>query len=208
MYPLKIIGLGPGHPDYILPIAKKEIEAAEVILCGVRHAESFDTSGKKMLFIGKGTPLSELLNQVAQVYRTQKTALVVSGDCGFYSLLTYAKKVIPEKDIVCIPGISSLQYFFAKLGTTWEDAKLMSLHGRDQDLMAALSEHDKLGILTDKEHNTAYIAKTLKAAGGQDRILYVGEELSYPNEKITRLTVAEALSYQEEGLAVVVVINE
>ena len=39
-------------------------------------------------------------------------------------------------------------------------------------------------------------------------MLYVGEELSYPNEKITRLTVVEALNYQEEGLAVVVVINE
>ena len=48
MYPLKIIGLGPGHPDYILPIALKEIAAAEVILCGTRHAESFDASGKEI----------------------------------------------------------------------------------------------------------------------------------------------------------------
>lgn len=208
MYPLKIIGLGPGHPDYILPMAKKEIDAAEVILCGVRHAESFDSSGKKMLYIGKGTPLSELMKQVAQVYQTQKTALVVSGDCGFYSLLTYAKKVVPEKDIVCIPGISSLQYFFAKLGITWEDAKLMSLHGRDQDLLSALTENKKLGILTDKNNNTAFIAKTLASDGCENSMIYVGEELSYPNEKITRLTVAEALTYQEEGLAVVVVINE
>lgn len=208
MYPLKIIGLGPGHPDYILPMAKKEIDAAEVILCGVRHAESFDPSGKKMLYIGKGTPLSELMEQVAQVYQTQKTALVVSGDCGFYSLLTYAKKVVPEKDIVCIPGISSLQYFFAKLGVTWEDAKLMSLHGRDQDLLSALTENKKLGILTDKNNNTAFIAKTLASAGCENSMIYVGEELSYPNEKITRLTVEEALTYQEEGLAVVVVINE
>ena len=31
MYPLKVIGLGPGHPDYILPIATKEIAEAELI---------------------------------------------------------------------------------------------------------------------------------------------------------------------------------
>lgn len=208
MYPLKIIGLGPGHPDYILPIALKEIEAAEVILCGTRHAESFDASGKEMLFIGKGTPLSELMDKVAKGYQSRKTALVVSGDCGFYSLLTYAKKVVPEKDIVCIPGISSLQYFFAKLAISWEDAKLMSLHGRDQDLAAALAENKKLGILTDKNNNTAFIAGILQSAGCENSMLYVGEELSYPNEKITRLTVVEALNYQEEGLAVVVVINE
>ena len=208
MYPLKIIGLGPGHPDYILPIALKEIAAAEVILCGTRHAESFDASGKEMLFIGKGTPLSELMDKVAKGYQSRKTALVVSGDCGFYSLLTYAKKVVPEKDIVCIPGISSLQYFFAKLAISWEDAKLISLHGRDQDLAAALAENKKLGILTDKNNNTAFIAGILQSAGCENSMLYVGEELSYPNEKITRLTVVEALNYQEEGLAVVVVINE
>nr|WP_320027081.1 precorrin-6y C5,15-methyltransferase (decarboxylating) subunit CbiE [uncultured Acetobacterium sp.] len=208
MYPLKIIGLGPGHPDYILPIALKEIEAAEVILCGTRHAESFDVSGKEMLFIGKGTPLSELMEKVAQVYKGKKTALVVSGDSGFYSLLTYAKKVVPAEDIVCIPGISSLQYFFAKLAISWEDAKLMSLHGRDQDLASALAENKKLGILTDKNNNTAFIARILQTAGCENSILYVGEELSYPNEKVIRLTVAEALTYQEEGLAVVVVINE
>lgn len=208
MYPLKIIGLGPGHPDYILPIARKEIEAAEVILCGVRHAESFDISGKQMLFIGKGTPLSELLAEIAKVYRTKKTALVVSGDTGFYSMLSYTKKVIPEKDIVCIPGISSLQYLFAKLGETWQDARLMSLHGRNQDLATAVKENGKLGILTDKSNNTAFIAKTLAAAGLTNSTIYVGEELSYPNEKITRLTVAEALTFQEKGMAVVVVINE
>ena len=208
MYPLKIIGLGPGHPDYILPIAKKEIEAAEVILCGTRHAESFDISGKQMLFIGQGTPLSELMAEIAKVYRTKKTALVVSGDTGFYSMLSYTKKVIPEKDIVCIPGISSLQYLFAKLGETWQDARLMSLHGRDQDLATAVKENGKLGILTDKSNNTAFIAKTLAAAGMTNSSIYVGEELSYPNEKITRLTVAEALTFQEKGMAVVVVINE
>ena len=208
MYPLKIIGLGPGHPDYILPIARKEIEAAEVILCGTRHAESFDISGKQMLFIGKGTPLSELMAEIAKVYRTKKTALVVSGDTGFYSMLSYTKKVIPEKDIVCIPGISSLQYLFAKLGETWQDARLMSLHGRDQDLATAVKENSRLGILTDKANNTAFIAKTLAAAGITNSTIYVGEELSYPNEKITRLTVAEALTFQEKGMAVVVVINE
>ena len=208
MYPLKIIGLGPGHPDYILPIARKEIEAAEVILCGTRHAESFDISGKQMLFIGQGTPLSELMAEIAKVYRTKKTALVVSGDTGFYSMLSYPKKVIPEKDIVCIPGISSLQYLFAKLGETWQDARLMSLHGRDQDLATAVKENGKLGILTDKSNNTAFIAKTLAAAGITNSTIYVGEELSYPNEKITRLTVAEALTFQEKGMAVVVVINE
>lgn len=207
MYRLKIIGLGPGHPDYILPIAKEEIAAAEVILCGSRHAESFDTRGKKMLVIGE-RPLSALMAEVKALYRDYQTALVVSGDTGFYSLLSYAKKIIPQEEMIVIPGLSSIQYLFAKLKLTWDDASLASLHGRPLDLQAVLKNSDKLGLLTDKDQNTAFIARTLRDLGMTDRILYVGEDLSYANEKISRLTVAEALDYQEEGLAVVVVINE
>ncbi len=207
MYRLKIIGLGPGHPDYILPIAKEEIAAAEVILCGSRHAESFDTRGKKMLVIGE-RPLSALMAEVKALYRDYQTVLVVSGDTGFYSLLSYAKKIIPQEEMIVIPGLSSIQYLFAKLKLTWDDASLASLHGRPLDLQAVLKNSDKLGLLTDKDQNTAFIARTLRDLGMTDRILYVGEDLSYANEKISRLTVAEALDYQEEGLAVVVVINE
>lgn len=84
----------------------------------------------------------------------------------------------------------------------------MSLHGRDPDFITAVKENEKLGLLTDKTNNTAFIAKTLLSAGLDNRFIYVGEELSYSNEKITRLTLAEALDYEEEGLAVVVIVNE
>lgn len=208
MYKLKVVSLGPGHPDYILPIAKKEIAAAEVILCGERHLESFDASGKDVMIIGRGTPLSELMQRVKESYPIRKTAIVVSGDCGFYSLLTYTKKVVPSEDIEAIPGISSLQYLFAKIGMTWQDAEMMSLHGRDQDLMKRVATGNKVGILTDGEHNTAYIGKMLKDNGYGEKILYVGEDLSYSDERITRLTVEEGLSFKEKGMAVVVIADE
>lgn len=208
MHKLKVVSLGPGHPDYILPIAKKEIAAAEVILCGERHLESFDATGKEVMIIGRGTPLSELMQRVKECYPVRKTAIVVSGDCGFYSLLTYTKKRIPSEDIEAIPGISSLQYLFAKIGMTWQDAEMMSLHGRDQDLPGRAATGEKIGILTDGEHNTAYIAKTLRENGYGEKFLYVGEDLSYSDERITRLTVEEGLSFKEKGMAVVVIADE
>lgn len=208
MYKLKVVSLGPGHPDYILPIAKKEIAEAEVILCGERHLESFDVAGKEVMIIGRGTPLSELMQRVKECYAARKTAIVVSGDCGFYSLLSYTKKRVPAEDIEAIPGISSLQYFFAKIGMTWQDAEMMSLHGRDQDLLKRVATGNKVGILTDGEHNTAYIAKMLRENSYGEKFLYVGEDLSYSDERITRLTVEEGLSFKEKGMAVVVIADE
>lgn len=208
MQAIKVIGLGPGHPDYILPVARAAIAEAEVILCGKRHLESFDSEGKEILLIGGGKPLSELMAQAKYLYKNRRTAIVVSGDCGFYSLLSYTKKVIPVADIEAIPGISSLQYLFAKIKMPWQDAQLMSLHGRKQDLIARLALTGTLGVLTDAEQNTAAIAKMLVNAGYDSKWIYVGENLSYPEERICRLSVQEALSFEEQGMSVVVIADE
>ncbi len=208
MYKLKVVSLGPGSPDYILPVAQKAIAAAQVILCGARHLESFDVTGKEVYRIGPDGKLTELMAKIADIYQHKPTAIVVSGDCGFYSLLTYTQKVIPKADIEAIPGISSLQYLFAKIGKTWQDAGMMSLHGREQDLIAQVRAHPVVGTLTDNTHNTAWIAERLIEAGLSDKTLYVGEDLSYPEERITRLTVEEGRAFAESGMAVVVIVDD
>lgn len=209
MYKIKVVSLGPGHPDYMLPAAKHAIDEAEVICCGRRHLESFDATGKTVHIIGTGgDKLTTVMAKAAAAYPTRKTALVVSGDCGFYSLLSYARKVIGPEHVEALPGVSSLQYLFARIGRPWQDARLMSLHGRDQDLIGALETAETVGVLTDEAHNTAAIARTLLGHGYGDKVLYTGEDLSYPEERITRLTVEEALTFRERGMSVVIITNE
>ena len=145
---------------------------------------------------------------VKAVYPYKKTALVVSGDCGFYSLLSYARRVVGAEHVQAIPGVSSLTYLFAKIGRPWQDAALISLHGRDQDLIGRVKRHGTVGVLTDDTHNTAYIAGALKANELGGKILYVGEDLSYPEERITRLTTEEGLTFSERGMSVVIVTDE
>ncbi|MCH4072203.1 precorrin-6y C5,15-methyltransferase (decarboxylating) subunit CbiE [Pseudoramibacter sp.] len=206
---LTVASLGPGNPKYILPAAMQAIEAAEVVACGKRHLESFDASGKEVHIIGTGgEKLSAVMAAVKAVYPYKKTVLVVSGDCGFYSLLRYAGKVIGKAHIKAIPGVSSLTYFYAKLSLPWQDAALISLHGRDQDLVGCVKRHSSVGVLTDGVHNAAYIAKQLKENGLTDKVLYVGEDLSYPEERISRLSVEEGLAFQEKGMSVVIVADE
>lgn len=208
-YKLKVVSLGPGHPDYILPVAKREIEAADVIACGKRHLESFDASDKEVHIIGSGgEKLTKVMADIKTIYQNKQVVLVVSGDCGFYSLLSYARKVVPPEDIEAVPGISSVQYLFAKIGRPWQDAKLMSLHGREQDLIGALKAYPTVGVLTDDTHNTAYVAGLLKDNGFDQKIIVTGEDLSYPEERITKLTVEEALSFRERGMAVIIVTDE
>ena len=55
----------------------------------------------------------------------------VSGDIGFYSGAKKLEAALLHSEIDCtvelIPGISSVVYFAAKLGVSWDDAKIVSL---------------------------------------------------------------------------------
>ena len=55
---------------------------------------------------------------------------MVSGDPGYYSLLDALRRDFPAKQIMVIPGISAMQYAFARLALPWHDAVLASFHGR------------------------------------------------------------------------------
>ncbi len=74
----------------------------------------------------------------------------MSGDTGFYS---GAKKILeltkddPQIETKVVLGVSSIIYFASKLGVTWEDAALVSLHGRKENLMAVIKENKKVFAL-------------------------------------------------------------
>ncbi|MDR0569347.1 MAG: precorrin-6A reductase [Spirochaetaceae bacterium] len=135
--------------------------------------------------------------------------ILFSGDIGFYS---GAKRLIPllkEQSFQCaiIPGVSSLSYFSAKLGVSWDDAKIVSLHGRTANILSAVLYRSKTFFLTGGETGASYICKVLNGAGLGGLTLHVGEKLSYPDERITTGTAAVLSDQKFDSLAVVMVEN-
>lgn len=203
---IHVLGLGPGNPNYILPITKKIIETSEIIVGGERNIKSIDTKRKKVFLIK--TPLKKTLEFIKENYKNSVLSIVVSGDSGFYSLTNYLKKYFKDEELDIYPGISSLQYFFARIGKTWEDAKLMSMHGREEDLVRLVKSNKNVGILTDDIWTPDEIAKELIKHGVKEKKIYVGENLSYYNEKINKLTLKESAETIFDKLNVVVVSDE
>ena len=128
---IKIIGLGPGHKDYILPIAQNLIKESQIIIGGKRNIENIQdwVEGKEIYYIDK-----YLDKMIEYIKRNSKKNIVigVSGDTGFYSLLTYIKNNYSGK-LEVISGISSMQYMFSKICETWDNAFISSVHGRELD---------------------------------------------------------------------------
>jgi cobalt-precorrin-7 (C5)-methyltransferase len=205
---LKVVGLGPGHIDYILPKALKEIASADVVVGGRRHLESVPLEQQEKIYIGEDKRLSQVMEEVREIYPHRNTVVIVSGDTGYYSLLTYIKKIIPAGDIETIPGISSMQYLFAKLNLTWENAELTSLHGRSNDIVKMVEENKIVGCLTDKDQTPAVIAQRLTEAGLGECSIAIGENLSYENEVIIQKKVKDAVDVKVSSLSVVVIVND
>jgi precorrin-6y C5,15-methyltransferase (decarboxylating) CbiE subunit len=135
----------------------------------------------------------------------------VSGDPGFFS---YAKLIIDKigiENCEVIPGISSVQLAFAKIGRTWNDACFMSLHGRTGKLSSVvkkITENGKVAVLTDNSNNVKLIARKLLDAGLKDRKIYVCENLTLEKERIREFDVSSILKIQVRDLNVIIFLDE
>ncbi len=206
MNKISVVGLGPGHPDYILPKALSIIAQSDIVIAGKRNIESIDVSGKDTFIVGNN--LSQMIEFIKDNRESKKISVVVSGDTGFYSMLRYLKKYFGVEELDVITGISSMQYMFAKIGQGWEDAYLGSLHGRENEFVEKIKEYDKVGLLTDNKWTPDKIASELLINGINKKTMYVGENLSYENEKITKGSIKQFAEKKEYHICVVVISNE
>lgn len=186
--PIYVCGCGPGNPDYIYNKVFKLVEQADCLAGGKRMFEYFETESKELI------PLTSNIESFAEELKKRgekKVVVLVSGDTGFYSLFTSLKRYIPKKELIAEPGISSFQYMFAKLGLSYEQASLCSVHGLEIDLAEQLKNNKSLFLLTDNKTNVLSISQQLINLGKADTIMHIGSRLSYNDEIILSGTAQE-----------------
>lgn len=203
---IKVVGIGPGSKEYLLPLAKKEIENAKILVGGKRALADF--SNKNQITF----PITKDIDSAVEFIKkhTDDIVVIVSGDPGYYSLLDTIIKNFPKNKIEVIPGISSLQVAFARLNLPWHHAKLLSFHGRipkDEELI--FEKNKILGMLTDNIYNSKKIAEVLFNFNWKENSNFiVFERLSYEDEKITSITLEEAKNSAPISCGVIIVYNE
>src|SRR3989339_1971691 len=123
-----IIGVGPGAIEYVVPVALRRIKDADCLIGAQRALDLFSRFKKeKVCFDGW---LSRVVPYLKKHREDKKIAVLVSGDPGLYSLAHTIAKEFKKDEYEVIPGISSLQIAFARIGESWQDVKIISLHGR------------------------------------------------------------------------------
>ena len=204
---IKVVGIGPGNPDYVLPFGLKTIKAAKYLVGGRRALADFAEDGMETYPITGDIP--GVMNFIRARLQLDDVVAIVSGDPGYYSLLDALRREFPEELLEVIPGISSIQFAFSRLALPWHDATLLSMHGRRaSDEALSYVEGKLLGMLTDTKYNSRTIAALLIELGWPPETRCAAcARLSYEDEKITRMILAEAAGAEAVSNCIMVVMG-
>jgi len=205
-----IVGCGPGSKKFITGYAMQQIINAEVLIGSRRLLSLFPDADADTYVLSNNYKL--LITRIVSLSKKRKKVVVlVSGDPGFFS---YSKLIVDKLGVEkceVIPGISSIQMAFAKIGRTWNDACFMSLHGRSAKLASVvkkITDNEKVAVLTDNSNNVKLIAKKLLETGVKERKIFVCENLSLEEERIREFDVSSILKIRVSDLNVIIFLDE
>ena len=201
---ITLLGIGMGSRDTLTIEGEKALEKAELLIGARRIADSVKMPHHTVIYEYDSEKILKCIEENSQY---EHIVIALSGDVGFYS---GAKKLLHNlgEDTRVICGISSVVYFMAKAGLSWDDAKIVSAHGRNCNLVSLICHSKKVFSILGTKDGISSLAGRLVSYEMGDVLLYVGENLSYENEKIFVKPAKELVSYEGDALCVVCAYNE
>lgn len=181
-------GIGMGNTDGMTREAYHAFEEAEIIFGAERMLENLPGKGIKVPYYRADDIISYLIEHPQYT----KVAAAFSGDSGFYSGAQSMKKALEEanekgilkSETTILPGISSVSALAARLGVSWNDAVLASIHGRRTNVVNLVRKNTKVFLLLSGKNDFEMLVNKFREAGINNVKISAGYRLSYPDEKL------------------------
>ncbi|MFJ2301869.1 precorrin-6y C5,15-methyltransferase (decarboxylating) subunit CbiE [Streptomyces sp. NPDC087787] len=196
---ITVVGTGTGAYGTRVPADARLVVGARRHLDAVRLPE-----GAERVVLG---PLAPALDTVAEYVGEGRPVLVLaSGDPGLFGIVRALAERFGPGLLDVRPGVSSVAAAFARIGLPWDDAVVVSAHGRDlRTAVNVCRARPKVAVLTGPGAGPAELGAALAGTCGE-RVLVVASALGDPEgERVERLTPAEAAA-RDWGTAVNVVL--
>jgi precorrin-6B C5,15-methyltransferase / cobalt-precorrin-6B C5,C15-methyltransferase len=204
---LAVVGLGDDGPAGLSERARALIAGAELLVGGRRHLAFFAEHPAEQVAITNN--VEQAIERLADESVRRRCVVLASGDPCFFGIgPLLAERLGPER-VEIIPQPSSVALAFARLGLAWQDATVLSAHGRPlAGLLGPALMAGKLAILTDDVNTPAAVAEALLAAGLVDCPAFVAEHLGGPSERIVCTRLAKLPGQRFARLNVLVLLSE
>ncbi|CAL9317146.1 precorrin-6y C5,15-methyltransferase (decarboxylating) subunit CbiE [Streptomyces sp. SudanB182_2057] len=194
---ITVVGTGTGAP-----VDPGLLAGAALVVGGRRHLEAAALpEGAERVVLG---PLAPALDAVAEyVGKELPVVVLASGDPGFFGIVRALAERFGAGLLDVRPGVSSVATAFARIGLPWDDAVVVSAHGRElRTAVNVCRARPKVAVLTGPGAGPAELGAALPG----DRVLVVASALGDPErERVERVTAAEAAA-RDWGAAVSVVL--
>lgn len=203
--PVQVIGMGM-DAGALGQSAQAALAQAELLIGAAAHLTAFpELTAEKRPYPSPMNGLGDLL----RANSGRRIALLASGDPLFYGISGALLRYLPPEHLVFHPNVTSIQAAFARLGRPWQQAQLVSLHGRPlASLRAALQGNRLYALLTDRDSSPTAIARVLVETGFGESDLWVAEDLGMPSERFRQFQAIDLADADTEFSPLNVVILE
>lgn len=138
---------------------------------------------------------------------TGNVCVLASGDPGFFGIVRPLAARFGPAALEVHPAPSSVSLAFARLGLSWDDAVVVSAHGRPlADAVEALAGAPKAAVLTSPTSSPERLGAELLRVGARHRTVAVCSRLGTGDELVERTDLAHLAAGTWDPLSVVVLI--
>ncbi|MFD1833029.1 precorrin-6y C5,15-methyltransferase (decarboxylating) subunit CbiE [Streptomyces desertarenae] len=184
---ISVVGAGTGAA----PVDGPDWRGVSLAVGARRHLEAAGVPpGVRRVVLG---PLAPALDAVAaQLASGGRVVVLASGDPGFFGIVRVLAERFGPRALEVRPAVPSVAAAFARAGLPWDDAAVVSAHGRDpRTAVNVCRAHPKTAVLTGPGAGPAELGAAL-AGTGLPRTLVVASALGSPGERVEWLSPAEA----------------
>ncbi|MFE6334891.1 precorrin-6y C5,15-methyltransferase (decarboxylating) subunit CbiE [Streptomyces sp. NPDC057806] len=194
---ITVVGTGTGAP-----VPAGVLAGARLVVGGRRHLDAAAVpADAERVVLGPLAPALDVIER--HLEKSDRVVVLASGDPGFFGIVRVLAERFGAGALEVRPGVSSVAAAFARAGVPWDDAVVVSAHGRElRTAVNVCRARPKVAVLTGPGSGPAELGAALRC---EARVLLVASALGTAGERVERVTPAEAAA-RDWGTAVSVVL--
>lgn len=218
--PCRIIGVLDNGTEGVTPQALAHIRSADLIIGGHRtlelFADEFAANSEHRDLTGKLSEVPEWIRTAQE--QDKRVVVLATGDPLCHGIAAYLQSRLCIEACEVLPNVSTIQLACARVGLSWQELKICSVHSRDAGewqadagrehglypILQALQQHDRIAIFTSPENTPDRIARMLVTEGlANEWQMAVAEHLLQSDERIVAtVAIADAatLSFADPNI--------
>ncbi len=206
-----LAGYGCGSDGCVTTDVSEAIRSADAVFGAGRLLSGIAAHRTYPMYLA-----DDIIGVLEREKRIRRAVVLFSGDSGFCSGAKKAfariKEWDPRADVKILPGILSLSYLAARIGVSYEDALLYSIHGQNDDAhIAHLAEkiryHEKTFVIVSGDEDIRKIGARLECVC-PTACMTIGKNLSYADEALIELYPKEAIDFRSDGILCLCIRNQ